>query len=252
MEFGLLIGVAFFAGWVDAVVGGGGLLQVPGLFAAFPNSPPGTLFGTNKLASIAGTSVATMRYLRVVRVPARVLAPAFLAALLGSFFGAKAVALLPIAWVRPVILGLLIGVAIYTFWHGELGKRHAPRLGGKAETFWALVVGLALGFYDGFFGPGTGTFLIFIFVRAFGYDFLSASAAAKVVNFGTNLAALAYFVPNGHVLWWVGGWMAVANIAGAVVGTHLALRHGSGFVRGVFLVLVLVLIGKFGYDTMVS
>ncbi|CAG1000560.1 putative membrane transporter protein YfcA [Burkholderiales bacterium] len=252
MEIGVLIGLAFFAGWVDAVVGGGGLLQVPGLFAVYPGTTPATLFGTNKLASIAGTSVATVRYLRAVSVPLRVLGPAFLAALLGSFLGARAVALLPVAWVRPVILVLLVGVAVYTFWHRDLGKHHAPRLGASAETWWALGVGLALGFYDGFFGPGTGMFLIFIFVRVFGYDFLSASAAAKVVNFGTNLAALAYFIPTGHVLWLVGLGMAVANIAGSLLGTQLALRHGSGFVRRVFLGLVIVLIGKFGYDTFLA
>ena len=250
MEVALLVGLAFFAGWVDAVVGGGGLLQVPGLFAAYPGAAPATLFGTNKIASIAGTSVATLRYLRAVRVPLRVLLPAFLAALFGAFLGAKAVAVLPVAWVRPVILTLLVGVAAYTFWHDELGKAHAPRLGAKAEATWAVVIGVVLGFYDGFFGPGTGTILIFIFVRGFGYDFLSASAAAKVVNFGTNLAALAYFIPAGYVLWGVGLGMALANILGAILGSHLALRHGSGFVRRVFLGLVLVLIGKFAYDTM--
>jgi uncharacterized membrane protein YfcA len=249
MEFAVLVGVAFFAGWVDAVVGGGGLLQVPALFAAFPSGSPATLFGTNKIASIAGTSVAAVRYLRVVSVPLRVLLPAFLMALLGAFLGAKAVAVLPVAWVRPVILVLLVAVATYTFWHGELGKRHAPRLRPRAELAWAAVVGVVLGFYDGFFGPGTGTFLIFIFVRGFGYDFLSASAAAKVVNFGTNLAALAYFVPSGYVMWALGLGMAAANVAGSVLGTHLALAHGSGFVRRVFLGLVVALIGKFAYDT---
>ncbi len=249
MEFVLLIGAAFFAGWVDAVVGGGGLIQVPALFAAYPNATPATLFGTNKLSSIAGTGVATVRYLRLVRVPLRVLLASFMAALLASYFGAKAVALLPVTWLRPVILVLLVLVAVYTFWHGDLGKQHAPRLGERGEGFWAIVVGLTLGFYDGFFGPGTGTFLVFIFVRWFGYDFLSASAAAKVVNFGTNLAALAYFAPSGNVLWALGLSMALANIAGSVLGTHWAIKHGSGFVRKVFLGVVLLLIGKFAYDT---
>jgi len=249
MEYAALIGVAFLAGWVDAVVGGGGLLQVPALFAAYPQAAPATLFGTNKLSSIAGTSVATVRYLRVVRVPLRVLLPSFLAALVAAFLGAKAVAVLPVGWLRPVILALLALVAAYTFFHGELGQTHAPRLSAAAEWRWAVAVGLALGFYDGFFGPGTGTFLVFIFVRWFGYDFLSASASAKVVNFGTNLAALAYFVPAGHVFVALGLGMAVANVAGSVLGTHWALRHGSRWVRRVFLVLVCALIGKFAYDT---
>ncbi len=249
MDYAVLVGVAFLAGWVDAVVGGGGLLQVPALFAAYPQAAPATLFGTNKLSSIAGTSVASLRYLRVVRVPLRVLLPSFLAALLAAFLGAKAVAVLPVGWLRPVILVLLVLVAGYTFFHGELGQKHAPRLSARAEWAWAVAVGMALGFYDGFFGPGTGTFLVFIFVRWFGYDFLSASAAAKVVNFGTNLAALAYFVPAGHVFMALGLGMAAANVAGSVLGTHWALRHGSRWVRKVFLVLVSALIAKFAYDT---
>lgn len=248
MELLGLVVVAFLAGWVDAVIGGGGLLQVPALFAVYPGQTPASLFGTNKLASIAGTGAACLRYLRAVRLPKRVLFPAFAMALVGAYGGAAAVAALPASLLKPMILALLVGVAAYTFFHREFGLIHAPRLDRKVEPWVAVGVGGALGFYDGFFGPGTGTFLVFIFIRVFGYDFLAASAAAKLVNFGTNLAALSFFVPAGKVIWLTGLAMAVANIAGSFVGTHLAITRGSGFVRKAFLVVVSAMILRFAYE----
>jgi uncharacterized membrane protein YfcA len=250
VELAGLVVVAFLAGWVDAVIGGGGLLQVPALFAVYPAQAPATLFGTNKLSSIAGTGIACARYFRAVRLPLRVLVPAFATALLGSYTGAAAVAAFSAQALRPAILALLVLVAAYTFFHRDFGLIHAPRLRTAIEPWAAGAVGGMLGFYDGFFGPGTGTFLVFIFIRLFGYDFLSASAAAKLVNFGTNLAALSYFAPTGHIFWATGLAMAVANMAGSAIGTQVAIARGSAFVRKAFLVLVLGMIAKFGYDTL--
>lgn len=251
-ELLVLVAGAFLAGAVDAVVGGGGLIQVPLLFAALPAASPASLFGTNKISSIFGTSVAALRYARNVAIPWRIVLPAVIAALFLSYLGAMTVALLPKQWLRPVILGLLIAVAIHVLRRPELGVKAADRAPRSSDPATAAGIGGALGFYDGFFGPGTGSFLIFLFVRVFGLDFLSASAAAKAVNWATNFGALLYFLPHGHAFWSLGLAMAVFNIAGAWLGSHLALRHGSRFVRVVFLLVASVLIAKFAYDTIAA
>jgi len=251
-ELLVLVAGAFLAGAVDAVVGGGGLIQVPLLFAALPAVSPPSLFGTNKISSIFGTSVAALRYARSVAMPWRIILPAVVAALFLSYLGAMTVAVLPREWLRPIILGLLIGVAVHVLRRPELGVEAADRAPRPSDPATAAGIGGALGFYDGFFGPGTGSFLIFLFVRVFGLDFLGASAAAKAVNWATNLGALLYFLPHGHALWSLGLAMAAFNIAGAWLGSHLALRHGSRFVRVVFLLVASVLIAKFAYDTIVA
>jgi uncharacterized membrane protein YfcA len=244
-----LIAAAFLAGAIDAVVGGGGLIQIPALFAVHPGESPATLFGTNKCASVVGTSNAAWRYARRVAMPWRTILPAAAAAFAFSYVGAAAVAWLPKDAVRPLILGLLVFAAVYTLKRKDFGQSHAPAHSGHRELLYAALLGGAIGFYDGFFGPGTGSFLIFLFVRFFGFDFLHASAAAKVVNVATNLAAIAYFLPAGYVLPLLAAVMAAANVAGSVIGTRVALRHGSGFIRQVFLAVAGVLIVKFAWDT---
>ncbi len=241
-----LLLLAGFAGFVDAVVGGGGLIQVPALFTSFPGMAPATLFGTNKLASICGTALAALRYARRVRFPWRMLVCAFVSTLVFAYLGAKAVSLLPKELVRPIVLALLVLVTISTLVRKDFGHHHAPLHHGKKEVALGVLVGAVLGFYDGFFGPGMGAFLIFCFVRFFGYDFLRASAVSKVLNLSSNLAALSYFIPAGHVLWGVGALMAAANIAGAWVGSHMAIRRGAGFVRSLFLCVLVGLIAKLG------
>ncbi len=243
-----LLFAALFAGFVDAVAGGGGLIQVPALLVALPGEPPATVFGTNKLASIFGTGNAARRYAKRIALPWGVALPAAMAAFVLSFVGAMAVAWMSKEVVRPLVLILLVGVLAYTVIKRDLGRVQGVRLSARVERGRALVVGAVLGFYDGFFGPGAGSFMIFAFVRWFGLDFLHASSAAKVVNFATNAAALAYFAPSGHVLWLTGFAMAVFNVAGALLGARLALSHGSGFVRGVFIVVAGLLIVRLGYD----
>ncbi|MBE2257863.1 MAG: TSUP family transporter [Candidatus Accumulibacter sp.] len=245
----VLAGAALFAGFIDAVVGGGGLIQIPALFTALPNELPATLFGTNKFSSVFGTGNAAWRYARRVRMPWRTTLPAALAAFAFSYLGAAAVAWLPAAMLRPLILLLLVGAAAYTFGHRDFGSIHRPQHTGRHELAYALIVGAAIGFYDGFFGPGTGSFLIFLFIRFFGFDFLHASAASKVVNVATNVAALGFFIPHGHILPLAALVMAVCNVLGSLAGAHLALRHGSGFVRKVFLCVVGAFIVKFAHDT---
>ena len=248
VDFVLLGFAALLAGFIDAVAGGGGLIQVPALFTALPSQSPATLFGTNKLSSIFGTGSATWRYARQIDICWRIALPAALAAAIFSFAGAAAVAWLPRETVRPLVFGLLLLVIVYTVARPNLGQSTRPAMRAAQERKWSLMLGAVLGFYDGFFGPGTGSFLIFLLVRFFALDFLRASAVAKVINLATNAAALAYFIPHGQVLWVLGLVMALANVTGAQIGSHLAIRHGSAFVRWIFLFSAIVLLLKFGWD----
>lgn len=245
-----LLLAACFAGFVDAVAGGGGLIQVPALFAALPREAPATLFGTNKIASIFGTLSAARRYVRAVEMPWKLVLPAAASAFVFSFAGAAVVAWLPKDVVRPLVLVLLVAVAVYTWSKPDFGvSKRSPRIAAEHALLVALLVGAVMGFYDGFFGPGAGSFMIFAFVRLYGMDFLHASASAKILNAATNAGALLLFAPSGHVLWALGLGMAVCNIAGAQLGSRLAIRHGSGFVRLVFLIMTTLLIVKIGWDT---
>ncbi|MFS2005715.1 TSUP family transporter [Duganella sp. CT11-25] len=248
MDYLVLAIAAFAAGLVDAVVGGGGLIQLPAMFTVFPNMAPATLVGTNKLASIFGTGVAAVSYARRVAIAWSVAAPAAFAALIFAFFGAYTVTKVSPDFLRGALPLVLIVVAIYTFARKDFGSVHAPIHSGAKEQTLALLIGAGIGFYDGFFGPGTGSFLVFLFVRIFGFDFLGASAVAKIVNVACNFAALVWFGYSGHLIWQLGLTMAVCQIAGSLIGSRLAMKHGSGFVRKLFLVVVSVLIVKTGYD----
>jgi uncharacterized membrane protein YfcA len=244
----LILGAAaFFAGMVDAVVGGGGLIQIPALLSMFPQTAIPTLFGTNKLSSIAGTSSAMWKFGRSVSIPWRIVLPATVAALVGAWVGAALVAWLPREWMRPLVLVLMVAAAVYTFHNKDFGHvaTHAP---SPSDPWLGAAIGLAIGLYDGFFGPGTGSLLLFIFVRLFGMDFLRATASAKVVNVATNISAIALFYTTGPLLWGIGIAMACCNLIGAQVGTWMALRHGSRFIRKAFLAVVMVLIAKLALD----
>lgn len=237
------------AGWVDAVVGGGGLLLLPALFVAAPGLPVATVLGTNKLAAIAGTSTAALTYARRTTIDWSVALPSAGLAVVSAGCGAALVGQIPARAYRPVVLVVLVSVAVFVTLRPKLGVVARPDRRTRARM--AAVVALAGGgiaLYDGLIGPGTGTFLVLAFTAVVGSDFLHASAMAKLVNAGTNFGALMVFAATGHVWWLLGAVMAVCNIAGAMVGARMALRRGSGFVRTVLLVVVVVLVGKLGYD----
>jgi len=248
MDLLLVCTASLAAGLIDAIVGGGGLLLVPALFATFPGAPPATLLGTNKSAAVWGTAMAAWQFGRRVQLDWRVWAPATAVALLGSLGGAWAVTRVDGGFLRKALPLILLAVLAYTLARKDLGRHHRPRHGARREAWLAGAIALVVGAYDGFFGPGTGSFFVFLLVRGLGYDFLHASAAAKLLNVATNVSALALFAAKGHVWWHLGIPMAVANVAGSLVGTRLALRHGAGFVRGVFVVVVSALILKTARD----
>lgn len=232
------------------MVGGGGLIQLPALFAFYPQASPPTLLGTSKLAGIFGTSSAVWRYAQRVRIPWRALFPLALLVLLASWGGAMLATRVRPEVFRPLVPIMLVAVLVYTLWRKNLGADHTPRdFAGRHHWIGAAAIG-SIGFYDGFFGPGTGSFLMLVFVRCYGYDFLNASASARVLNVAANGAALIYFTSRGFVLWQIGAAMAACNIAGSLVGARLALRGGSVLVRKVFIVVVSLLIARTAWVAM--
>lgn len=253
MDFALLLCAAFLAGFIDSVAGGGGLIQLPALLLWLPAGPAGviaTVFGTNKLSSICGTSMAVTQYARRVRLNWRTVLPAALVAFVFSFLGARTVALIHSQIMKPLVLVLLVAVAVYTFARKDLGEYHAPRFAPRPERLLGLLVGAVIGFYDGFFGPGTGSFLMFIFIGGFGFEFLQASASARVVNLATNLSAVGYFAATDHILYRYALPMGVCNVLGSLAGTRLAILKGNRFVRGLFLVVVTAMILRFGWEVL--
>ncbi len=247
----LLLVAAFAAGWIDAVVGGGGLLQLPALLLV-PGITPVQALATNKLASIFGTATSSVAYYRRVRPSLRTTLPMAAVALAGSFVGASVAAFLPAQVFKPIIVLALVAVALITLFKPALGAVTRLKHRGSRHFAIAAAIGASIGFYDGVLGPGTGTFLIIALVGLLGYDFLQASAKAKMVNFATNLGALLFFIPLGAVLWPLGLAMGAANIAGSLLGSRMAISRGIGFIRVLFLVVVGVLIVKLGFDIWVE
>ena len=227
----VLCAFALLAGTVDAVVGGGGLVQLPALLVVLPQAPVVSLLGTNKLASIVGTSSAAAHYLRSTPVDVRTAAVMATAAFVGSGAGALVATSVDGDVLEPLVLAALVGVFVYTLRRPALGEVEQLRLSPRAQRAVAVVGGAVIGFYDGVAGPGTGSFLVFLLVGAVGLSFLHASATSKVVNTATNAAALLLFALGGHVLWALGAAMAVSNLVGAQIGARLAIQHGSRLVR---------------------
>jgi uncharacterized membrane protein YfcA len=241
---------AFTAGFIDAVVGGGGLIQTPFLLITFPKMPLPVLFGTNKIAALAGTSIAAFKYAKKITFNYKILFVIALSCFISSFLGAKIVSHIDSNILKPVILVILIAIAIYTFFKKNLGAHQTKELSLNKQMLYGSAIGLIVGFYDGFFGPGTGSFFVLGFVIILGFEFVKASAYAKIVNCITNISALNVFIKQGHYILQLAILLAVFNIIGSFIGSHIALKKGNGFVRVIFLVIVSVMILKYGYDVL--
>ena len=242
-----LLGLAALtAGFVDAVVGGGGLVQLPALLLGLPHASPVEVLATNKLASICGTTVSSATYYRRIRPDPRTFLPLMVLAFVGSAAGAGVAFLIPKDAFDPIVLVALVVVGAYVVLRPTLGGETALRFSGRQHTAAAMVTGLAVGFYDGALGPGTGSFFVITLVGLLGYSFLEASAKARLANWATNLAALCVFVPQGAVLWKVGLLMGACNLAGGYLGARTAVARGAGFVRVFFIVVVACFIVRIG------
>ncbi len=246
-----LLGLAgLLAGWVDAVVGGGGLIQLPALVVGLPGATPVQILATNKLGSVMGTSVSSLTYYRRVGPDPRTFVPLMLLAFAGSLGGAFVASHIPKAAFDPIVLVVLVLVGGYVLLKPSLGQITTLRFAGHRHTLVAMAAGAVIGFYDGALGPGTGSFFVFTLVGLVGYNFLEASAKARMANWATNVAALAVFVPQGAVLWKVGLLMGACNLVGGYVGARTAVAKGGGFVRVLFVVVVGAFVVKIGSDVL--
>lgn len=237
-----LLLAAFGAGMMDAAIGGGGLISIPALFSVLPAESPAALMGTNKWSASQGTLLACWRYGRRIPLNWSLLLPVAALAFAGSYLGARSLDLLPVDWIRPMVILLLTLMWIYIALRPGFGLQDRQRPLVRRDGYLGVMIGALIGFYDGFFGPGTGSFLIFLFIRVLHFDFLRASASAKVVNLATNLAALVFFIPQGVVLWQYALPMGICSLLGAWVGSRLALRGGNRWLRPVFLSMVALLL----------
>lgn len=232
------------AGFFDAIAGGGGLIQLPALLVGLHDKPIVNVLGTNKFASIFGTANAANRYRKQIKIDKKMLASMAIPAFIGSMGGAQLASHVPTSKMRIVVFVALIAIFIYTLLNPKLGHEENVKIDYKISSF----AGLAIGFYDGIFGPGTGTFLMAVLVGALGYGFLTASAIAKFTNVATNLAAIIIFAKHGVILWGIGVALAISNAVGSTLGSHMAIKGGSPLVRKVFLLMTGLLIAKVGYD----
>ena len=243
-----LVLLSFVAGFIDAVIGGGGLIQLPALLINFPKTHLPVLFGTNKIAALAGTSIAAYQYSRKIVFNYWLLLVVAACAALASFAGARLVMHINVRALKPIILVILILMAIYTYIKKDLGSVQTKNLTLQQQMIRGGLLALLVGFYDGFFGPGTGSFLVLGFVLFLGFEFLQASAYSKLINCVTNISALVVFVSKGQYMLELALLMGACNIAGNVMGTHFALKKGNGFIRIFFLIIVLLMIARYGYD----
>jgi uncharacterized membrane protein YfcA len=233
----LLALAALTAGFVDAVVGGGGLIQLPAMLLGLPGASPVQILATNKLASFCGTTVSSVTYYRRIRPDPRTFLPMMLLAALGSFGGALVASQIPRSAFEPIVLVVLLIVGTYVVLSPELGEETMLRFTGHRHLLAAMLVGCVIGLYDGALGPGTGSFFVFALVGLLGYDFLEASAKARLANWATNIGALVLFAPTGAVMWEIGLLMGACNLVGGYLGARTAVARGAEFVR-VFFVLV--------------
>ncbi|MDP4505169.1 TSUP family transporter [Nonomuraea turcica] len=243
----VLLVAAAGAGWVDAVVGGGGLLQLPAIMIT--GMPPVEAMATNKLSSVFGTTSAAVAYARSTKLDRQVAIPGAGMAVLSAGLGAWAAAAISAEVLRPAVMVVLLAVAAFVTLRPSFGAVPQPHLRTNARVAVAVVAaGVGIAFYDGIMGPGTGTFLIIAFTTILGLDFVSASASAKIINIGTNVGALVVFGLQGHVQWALGLGMAVCNVAGAQVGARMALKRGAAFVRIVLLCVVAAMVVRLGWQ----
>ncbi len=249
LTLSLLCLFAFLAGFIDSIVGGGGLILLPAVLVIHPELSLATVLGTNKATSIWGTLTATIQYSRQVGIPWPVMIPSAISGFVFSLLGAYGVTLVSGVGLKPFILIVLLLVAIYTFIKKDFGKIHAPKRSMQTQRWIGILAGAGLGFYDGFLGPGTGSFLIFVFIALMGFSFLAASTSAKLINLSSNVAAVIFFAYSGNIAYHLAIPMAVCSILGAFLGSRLAILKGSEFVRILFLIVVIGVILRLTYDT---
>lgn len=244
----LLCVAAFSAGFVDAIVGGGGLIQTPAALVLLPDLPVSTVIGSIKIPSFSGTFFAARQYLKRVQLNWRITSLMCITAFIAAFAGSQLLTVVSNRYMKPVIFIVLILVAIYTYTKKDFGQQVHKKHSSRSIFWFSLLISLVIGFYDGFIGPGAGSFLVLAFIAILGFDFLQASANAKIVNLSTNLGSIVLFLLKGSILWTVAIPMAVSNAVGGIIGASVAVKKGNQFIRIFFLIIVTATLIRFGYD----
>ena len=248
----LLCTASFFSGFVDAIVGGGGLIQTPVALILLPNYAVSSIIGSLKIPAFSGTSFAAYQYLKKVQMNWKLLSIMAIIAFCASFLGSSLLIRVSNDFMKPLLLVVLTLIAIYTFSKKNFGQHQVKDLSERKQLILAVVMSICIGFYDGFIGPGTGSFLVLAFVSVLGFDFLHASANAKMVNLATNFGSICLFVLKGKMIWAMAIPMAFCNAFGGWIGAKLAIKKGNSFIRIFFLVVVIGTLIRFGYDVFFS
>ena len=243
-----LCGAAFCAGFIDAIVGGGGLIQTPLALVFLPHLPVSTVIGTLKIPAFSGTAIATNQYLKNVKINWKLLGIMALLAFVSAFLGSQLLTVVSNDFIKPVLLFILIALAVYTLFKKNFGQAKEKQIPWHTAVINGCIVSVAVGFYDGFIGPGTGTFFILGFVTLLGMDFLHANTNAKLINLATNAGSISLFLLKGKIIWAIALPMAVCNALGAFFGAKMAIKRGNTFIRYVFMLVVFLSIGRFGYE----
>lgn len=248
----LLCVASFVAGFVDAIVGGGGLIQTPVALIALPNLSVASIIGTLKIPGFSGTSIATIQYLKKVKVDWKLFGIMAVVSFVFAFIGSSLLNVMQNDFMKPVLFVILVLLLVYTYVKKDFGQFEISSLSTKRKYTYAVIICVFIGFYDGFIGPGTGSLLIMAFVGILGLDFLQASTNAKLVNLATNIGSITLFVIKGKIVWAIAIPMAVCNATGAFIGARLAISKGNGFIRVFFLVIVAITLLRFGYDVFIK
>lgn len=243
---------SFVAGFVDAIVGGGGLIQTPVALIVLPNLSVASIIGTLKIPGFSGTSIATIQYLKKVKVDWKLFGVMAVVSFVFAFIGSSLLNVMQNDFMKPILFIILVLLLVYTYVKKDLGQLEISTLSTKRKYTYAVIICVFIGFYDGFIGPGTGSLLIIAFVGILGFDFLQASTNAKLVNLATNIGSITLFVIKGKIVWAIAIPMAVCNATGAFIGARLAISKGNGFIRVFFLVIVAVTLLRFGYDVFIK
>jgi hypothetical protein len=248
----LLCTAAFIAGFVDAIVGGGGLIQLPAALVILPQFPVASVIGSLKIPSFSGTVFAAWQYIRKVSINWVLLTIICVLAFFASYSGSLLLTKVSNRFMKPVILVVLTIVAIYTYSKKDFGQKEAHDLPFNRQLTMGVIISLLIGFYDGFIGPGAGSFFILAFIALLHFDFLHASAHAKMVNLATNLGSVTLFLVKGKIIWLVALPMAASNALGGFLGAKLAIAKGNRFIRIFFLVIVVLILLRFCWDVFVK
>ncbi|MDP1765030.1 MAG: TSUP family transporter [Sediminibacterium sp.] len=244
----LLCLFAFSAGFVDAIAGGGGLIQTPAALILLPQLPVATVIGSLKVPAFTGTAFAAWQYVKQVKIKWSLASIMCMTAFLAAFAGSEILTLVSNQYMKPIIFLVLIIVALYTYTKKNFGQHTHTKLSAQQEISYALIISIGIGFYDGFIGPGAGSFLVLAFISLLGFDFLHASANAKIINLSTNFGSIVLFLLKGTILWQMAIPMAICNGLGGILGARLAIKKGNKFIRIFFLLIISATLLRFGYD----